>query len=124
VNCGHRHEYSFDKPTYCEGCGKPFNKSAVAPSQAAVATPTRKPINSALSRYAGEEDDTPLPQIDKFQVSVETYQTPKITIESARNSPMIGESRPRGTDFNPDDVRKKFADQHKREQNLRREETD
>lgn len=128
VKCGHRHEFTFDAPNFCEGCGNPFGNVTASTSPAPVVA-TRPQVKVA-ARYEEEVDDTPLPQITKLDVTIENFVAPKVTLdidESGKStlrgsSTMLGGERPRGTDFNPENVQRKFAELHRREQNARKEE--
>lgn len=111
TKCGNKHDFSFETPSYCESCGNPFGQ-IVAKQEV-----TKAPTLTESARRLVEEDDTPLPAIDKLSVTIETFTSPRVTIESvqagATSENNLNEKRPRGNkfkyqDFEPE-LRQHFA---------------
>lgn len=128
TSCGSKHEYTLTKPRFCQACGQQFG---AAPNQSTQASTTKQDIKNtapvpaqsqkklpAFLQEFFEDDGAPLPQISKFDISIQASQSSRVTIGDVKNAAFLGEARPRGADVDPTAVQKKIQEQFRRDQSL------
>lgn len=130
TSCGHKHDFSFETPVFCEGCGKNFVTGIIASQTVVSVIPKtsirQTSVNSAAiaARIQQElEDDTPIPELNPADISVEldTTSRPTITERGVVNAAHVGASRPRGIQTNAEDVQRAFAEKFRRDRESSRE---
>jgi len=125
TQCGHKHEFTFNAPAFCESCGNAF--AGVTPATRTVASTPARP--SVARQIQEDTDDTPLPDLSKLDVTVEIHKAPRMTLEPKGDSITVvggagigGEPRPRGQKFNREDVQREIEQQFRRERQELKEE--
>lgn len=116
IKCGHKHEFTFEPPVFCESCGNQFSQSSVVASKPAPTRPVYR------EQQQEEQDDTPLPNISKLDVVIENIGASRVTVESVKNAPMAGGVRPPSEKLTKQDVERQFAEQFRRERSEFKEE--
>lgn len=85
--CGTKHSYTIDIPRFCNQCGSPFDKNAIAFTK--LSTPKQimpKRHNNVEDDGSDEDTDKEVPQITKIEVEIEVNPTPKISFANAKNA--------------------------------------
>lgn len=91
--CGHKNEYTFKKPNFCENCG---NKFAHASVQTVVNQKPAPKVQEIVDEQQSEEDIV-IPQITEFSFEADLETRPKVKFEQiAHTKKPSAESRGRG----------------------------